>query len=111
MIARLEKIRHTDKPPAEQVAEPGQFFTAEIGGESVIVVRGDDGKLRAFSNVCRHRAGPLATGTGNYKRFRCAYHGWTYALDGTLLSIEVTAEFRDKVMGKDKLQGGKEVLN
>ncbi len=83
---------------AEQVAEPGQFFTTEIGGESVIVARGDDGKLRAFSNVCRHRAGPLATGTGNCKRFRCAYHGWTYALDGTLLG---TPEF-DGAQGFDR---------
>ena len=75
---------------AEQAAQPGQFFTAEIAGEPIIVARGGDGKLRAFSNVCRHRAGPVATGEGACKRFRCAYHGWTYALDGALLG---TPEF------------------
>jgi choline monooxygenase len=75
---------------AEQVAQPGQFFTADIAGEAVVVARGDDGKLRAFSNVCRHRAGPVATGEGQCKRFRCAYHGWTYTLDGALLG---TPEF------------------
>lgn len=82
---------------SEQVAQPGQFFTTDIAGESVIVVRGEDGKLRAFSNVCRHRAGPVAAGEGTCKRFRCAYHGWTYTLDGTLLG---TPEF-DGVQGFD----------
>jgi choline monooxygenase len=71
---------------AEQAAEPGQFFTAEVGGEPVLVVRDAGGHLRAFSNVCRHRAGPVASGAGSCERFRCGYHGWTYALDGRLLS-------------------------
>ena len=75
---------------AEQLAQPGQFFTADIAGESIIVARGEEGKLRAFSNVCRHRAGPVAAGEGTCKRFRCAYHGWTYTLDGALLG---TPEF------------------
>jgi choline monooxygenase len=83
---------------AAQVAQPGQFFTADIAGEAVIVTRGEDGKLRAFSNVCRHRAGPVAAGEGSCKRFRCAYHGWTYALDGVLLG---TPEF-DGVQGFDR---------
>ena len=71
---------------AEQVAEPGQFFTAEVGGEPVLVVRDTGGRLRALSNVCRHRAGPVAAGEGRCKSFRCGYHGWTYALDGRLLA-------------------------
>jgi choline monooxygenase len=71
---------------AEQAAGPGQFFTAQVGGESVVVVRDASGHLRAFSNVCRHRAGPVASGNGRCERFRCGYHGWTYALDGRLLS-------------------------
>ena len=75
---------------AEQVARPGDYFTAAIADEPVIVARGADEKLRAFSNVCRHRAGPVAEGCGNRKTFRCGYHGWTYALDGRLL---VTPEF------------------
>ncbi|MCI0487204.1 MAG: Rieske 2Fe-2S domain-containing protein [Blastocatellia bacterium] len=75
---------------AEQVARPGDFFTATIADEPVIVARGMDEKLRAFSNVCRHRAGPVAAGCGNRKAFRCGYHGWTYSLEGRLLG---TPEF------------------
>lgn len=75
---------------AEQVKEPGQYFTATVGDEPVVVVRGMDERLRAFSNVCRHRAGPVAEGSGRRKSFRCGYHGWSYALDGRLIN---TPEF------------------
>jgi choline monooxygenase len=68
----------------EQVAEPGRFFTATVGDEPIVVVRGADGVLRALSNVCRHRAGPVAAGAGKCEQFRCGYHGWSYALDGRL---------------------------
>ncbi|MGB8508217.1 MAG: SRPBCC family protein [Pyrinomonadaceae bacterium] len=68
----------------EQVAEAGQYFTATVADEPVIVARGADERLRAFSNVCRHRAGPVADGCGRRKSFQCGYHGWTYALDGRL---------------------------
>jgi len=69
---------------AEQVREPGQFFTTTIGAEPVLIVRGNDGVLRAMSNVCRHRAGPVAKGEGKRPVLQCGYHGWTYNLDGTL---------------------------
>jgi len=69
-----------------QVANPGDYFTAELIGEPLLLVRGSDGILRGFYNVCRHRAGPPATGCGSRKLFRCAYHGWTYGLDGRLIS-------------------------
>jgi choline monooxygenase len=68
----------------EQVAEPGQFFTAEIGSDSVAIVRDGD-TLRAFYNVCLHRAGPVAHGCGKRQTLQCKYHGWTYSLDGALL--------------------------
>ncbi len=68
----------------EQVAEGGRFFTTTIAGEPLLIVRGDDGELRALSNVCRHRAGPVAQGEGTRAAFQCGYHGWTYALDGAL---------------------------
>ena len=68
----------------EQVAAPGSYFTAEIAGEPLLVVRGGDRRLRALSNVCRHRAGPVAKGEGSCGAFRCGYHGWSYALDGRL---------------------------
>jgi len=69
-----------------QVGNPGDYFTTELAGEPLLCVRGSDGKLRGFYNVCRHRAGPPAEGCGSRKLFRCGYHGWTYALDGTLIS-------------------------
>jgi len=70
----------------EQVAKPGDFFTFDLLGEPLLVVRGNDGALRGFYNVCRHRAGPPADGCGSRKVFRCGYHGWTYGLDGQLLN-------------------------
>jgi choline monooxygenase len=69
----------------EQVMQPGQFLTAEIAGEPVMVVRGDDHILRALYNVCRHRAAPLLTDPcGEATKLRCRYHGWTYDLTGAL---------------------------
>ena len=67
------------------IAEPESFFTADVIGEPVVVVRDQQGALRAFSNVCRHRAGPIAAGSGCKNVLRCGYHGWTYALDGRLI--------------------------
>ena len=75
---------------AAQVARAGDYFTAVIADEPVIVVRGADERLRALSNVCRHRAGPVTSGEGNKKVFQCGYHGWTYTLDGR---VHGTPEF------------------
>jgi choline monooxygenase len=70
---------------AELVADPGQYLTCDIAGEPVLVVRGDDRVLRAFANVCRHRAAPVVTeACGRASRLRCRYHGWTYDLAGRL---------------------------
>ncbi len=74
----------------DEVARVGDFFTCEVLGEPLVVTRGTDGILRAFYNVCRHRAGNVAAGKGNRKSLQCRYHGWTYALDGTL---KTTPEF------------------
>src|SRR5512142_1561781 len=71
---------------AEQAREPGQFFATRIANEPLLVVRGNDGVLRAMSNVCRHRAGPVVKGEGKRPALQCGYHGWTYSLDGRLLS-------------------------
>jgi choline monooxygenase len=68
----------------DRVAKPGDYFTAQLVDEPLLIVRGTDGELRAFFNVCRHRAGPPAEGCGSRKLFRCIYHGWTYNLDGSL---------------------------
>ncbi|HKB03465.1 MAG TPA: SRPBCC family protein [Gemmataceae bacterium] len=70
---------------AAQVTDPGSYLTADVAGEPVLVVRGDDGVLRAFFNVCRHRAAPLLTDAcGTATKLRCRYHGWTYDLAGKL---------------------------
>ena len=71
---------------ADQVREPGQYFTCELaGGEPIVVVRGGDGVLRGFFNVCRHHAAAVVTApAGVAQHLRCPYHGWTYALDGAL---------------------------
>jgi choline monooxygenase len=70
---------------AADVAAPGSFLTAEVAGEPILVVRDEAGVLRAFSNVCRHRAAPVATEQcGRASRLRCPYHGWTYDLAGRL---------------------------
>ena len=72
----------------EQVAKSGDFFLAEIAGESIIVTRDAAGALRAHYNVCRHRGTRMCTEqSGAFKdgRIRCPYHAWTYALDGALV--------------------------
>jgi Rieske 2Fe-2S family protein len=66
-------------------AEPGDFFLMEMGRESVIVIRGQDGVLRALANVCRHRGSRVCTEPAGHARLlTCPYHAWVYALDGTL---------------------------
>lgn len=70
---------------ADLVAEKGFFFTTTIAGEPILVVRDSEGVLRAFYNVCRHRAAPVVTeAAGKASRLRCRYHGWTYDLTGCL---------------------------
>jgi choline monooxygenase len=69
---------------SEQVSETGSFFTAEIGNDSIVVLRDGD-SLRGFYNVCLHRAGPVAHGCGKRQSLQCKYHGWTYSLKGELL--------------------------
>ena len=69
----------------DQVKDRGQFFTIDVNQEPLLVVRSDDGKLRAFFNVCRHHAAAVVPEVaGCAKQFRCPYHGWTYGNDGTL---------------------------
>ena len=67
-----------------QVASPGDYFTFEMAGERLFIMRGKDGELRAFYNVCQHRAHHLLSGSGNAKVISCPYHGWTYAISGEL---------------------------
>jgi Rieske 2Fe-2S family protein len=82
---------------AGELADPGQFKTVQVGRESVLVVRGRDGTLRAFLNVCRHRGATICTeASGAVKRnLQCPYHAWTYALDGKLIAAPNLASLKD----------------
>src|SRR5437762_2267510 len=66
----------------DRVSSTGRYFTTDVAGEPLLIARGADSRVRALSNVCRHRAGPVAAGDGACQAFRCGYHGWSYALDG-----------------------------
>jgi phenylpropionate dioxygenase-like ring-hydroxylating dioxygenase large terminal subunit len=77
-----------------EIAEAGEWRSIEYLGESVIVIRGDDGKVRAFSNVCRHRGSRLVDGTGGCaKVLTCPYHAWSYARDGRLVGVPHRHEY------------------
>jgi phenylpropionate dioxygenase-like ring-hydroxylating dioxygenase large terminal subunit len=78
----IAAVRGTDLPT------PGSFRTVDVGGESVLIVRGRDGVPRAFLNVCRHRGARLCVAdSGTVRRsLQCPYHAWTYGLDGSLVA-------------------------
>ncbi len=79
---------------ADSLPAPGDYALFEAAGESLILVRGKDGRLRAFFNVCRHRGTRLSeAGAGRFAGgIRCPYHAWTYGLDGALLGAPHMAE-------------------
>jgi choline monooxygenase len=70
---------------SDQVEKPGEFVTFTVAGEPIVAVRGTDGQLRAFYNVCRHHAAAVVTEPcGQAQVLHCPYHGWNYGLDGSL---------------------------
>lgn len=71
------------------VPDPGDFHTLDFLGEAIVAVRGEDGRVRSFHNVCRHRGARLLDGARGHcgRRIACPYHRWTYALDGTLVGV------------------------
>lgn len=69
----------------EEIPEVGDYIATDLVGEPIAIVRTAKGRVKALSNVCRHRAMPLLSGRGNGKRITCSYHAWTYDLDGKLL--------------------------
>ena len=89
--------------PVDRVREAGQYVTAEIAGEPLVVVRGRDGALRGFFNVCRHHAAAVCPQpSGQASALKCPYHGWTYSLEGELKGVP---EF-DGVRDFDRSQNG-----
>jgi carnitine monooxygenase subunit len=78
------------------LANAGDWHSVEIAGESVFVIRGEDGAARAFANVCRHRASRLVDGpSGCAKRLTCPYHAWTYSSDGRLIGVPRKSDYPD----------------
>ena len=80
---------------ASEIPRPGDWFTKTVNSESVIVVRGKDGEVRALSAVCQHRAMQVCEGAGNDTKFTCPYHHWSYGLDGRLLGAPAMERTRD----------------
>ncbi len=97
-LRRWQLVGHINDIP-----EVGDYLSRSIGRDSVFVIRGKDGQVRAFQNVCRHRASRILAGEGNCRGvIRCPYHGWTYQLDGSLMAIPQDEHFP----GVDKTQYG-----
>lgn len=89
-------------PRLEELPEPGDYALLELGRESFIFVRGQDGQVRGFFNVCRHRGNRLALGDscGHAKSFQCGFHHWEWHIDGSLKHIpdqDSYPQFRDGV--------------
>ena len=79
----------------EKLREPGSFVAATVTGQPIAAVRDSSGQLRAFYNVCKHRAHQLLSGEGSTASIRCPYHAWTYRLDGTLAAARHTTHLAD----------------
>jgi Rieske 2Fe-2S family protein len=86
-IARIHMRRWLCAGHASEIPEAGDWFRFDVAGESLIVVRGRDGEVRALVNVCRHRGSVVcAEQSGRSNRLICPYHGWAYDLEGRLRS-------------------------
>jgi phenylpropionate dioxygenase-like ring-hydroxylating dioxygenase large terminal subunit len=77
----------------QDIAQPGSHFIYEIGKESILITRADDGKIRAFHNTCLHRGRKLKVNNGCSKELKCPFHGWTWRLDGELKKIPYDWDF------------------
>ena len=96
-LAELELLKRLPVPFCPSAALPGtgSYIARTAAGTPLVVVRGEDGAVRAFRNACRHRGMQVANGSGCAKAFVCGYHGWTYRLDGQLRHIPYDYGFPD----------------
>src|SRR5262249_7746040 len=80
-----------------QIPEPGDYFTLDLDTDSIVLIRADDGFVRALHNVCRHRGSLLVSEPcGHLRRFVCPYHQWVYDRDGALLACRGMHEDLDR---------------
>jgi phenylpropionate dioxygenase-like ring-hydroxylating dioxygenase large terminal subunit len=93
--------------PSAALPEVGSFIARDAAGRPIVAVRGTDGVVRAFQNVCRHRGMRLAPDQGRNNAFVCSYHGWTYDLQGCLRNVPHESGFP----GLDKRQHGLAALS
>lgn len=102
--AECALIRRYPTPfcPSTALLDNGSYIARKAAGNPLLVVRGDDGRVRAFINACRHRGMQVAEGSGCAKAFSCPYHAWTYGLDGTLKGVPG----QDGFPGLDRSQRG-----
>ena len=89
LAGELAMLRRVPVPfcPSAALPQNGAYVAREAAGVPLLVVRGADGKVRAFRNACRHRGTQLANGSGCAKSFVCPYHAWTYTLEGKLRHV------------------------
>ncbi len=88
--------------PESDAREPGDWFRFDIGGESFIVARGEDGRLHAHYNVCPHRGSRIALADfGSQNSFTCPFHSWRFALDGQNIEVRDRETFRCEVLEHD----------
>ncbi|MFK7733127.1 MAG: SRPBCC family protein [Pseudomonadales bacterium] len=87
--SEIALLRRTPVPfcPSAMLSENGSYIARKTAGTPLLVARGDDGRVRAFINACRHRGMPVAKDNGCARSFVCPYHAWTYGLDGQLRHI------------------------
>src|ERR1700749_2209418 len=100
-IAELERLNVFSKTwqlvaRTSQLQNAGEFVATRVAAEPIVIVRGADGALRGFFNVCRHHAAAVMTAPcGKVDRLRCPYHGWTYDLAGQLRGVPEFDGVRD----------------
>ena len=79
----------------DQLLEPGSYVSGDLAGEPYVVLRDDEGQLRAFYNVCQHHGACIMEGSGRAESLTCPYHGWTYGLDGCLNKAPQVGAIKD----------------
>lgn len=87
----------------DEIENQGDYMTTRIVGEPVLLVRGENNQVNAFSNICLHRGVEVAMGNGNRRAFTCPFHGWTYNLEGRLVSAPLMGEAENFDLAKCRL--------